>query len=220
MTDGPHPPYDWPDYGSTRWRAPHRPLVVLPEHLTEVTGPRLGAERVGEWDHDLTRQHEGVPLGQRIVVHGRVLDGDSRPVPATLVEVWQANAAGRYRHRGDERDSAPLDPNFSGAGRTMTDGEGRYRFVTIRPGAYPWKNHPNAWRPAHIHFSVFGVMRWSIGLRTPVWAGGSASRSRLGGRHGVSLRKSARPTPAADENVSQSPSAWATSAWRPSAQTP
>jgi len=152
----PHPPYDWPDYGSTRWRAPHRPLVVLPENLTEVSGPLLGAERVGERDHDLTRQHTGEPLGQRIIVHGRVLDGDSRPVSDTLVEVWQANAAGRYHHPGDERPTAPLDPNFSGAGRTLTDADGRYRFVTVKPGAYPWKNHHNAWRPAHIHFSVFG----------------------------------------------------------------
>ena len=153
---GVHPPYDWPDYGSTRWRAPHRPLAVLLERLTETTGPVSGAERVGEDDHDLTRQHPGAPLGQRIIVHGRVLDGEGRPVPGTLVEVWQANAAGRYRHPGDERDSAPLDPNFSGAGRAVTDADGRYRFVTIRPGAYPWKNHANAWRPAHIHFSVLG----------------------------------------------------------------
>jgi len=151
-----HPPYAWADYGSTRLRAPHRPLVALPQNLTEVTGPLLGAERVGERDHDLTRQHTGEPLGQRIIVQGRVLDGDGRPIPDTLVEVWQANAAGRYHHAGDERTTAPLDPNFSGAGRTMTDGAGRYRFVTVRPGAYPWKNHHNAWRPAHVHFSVFG----------------------------------------------------------------
>ena len=158
MTDdtGAHPPYAWPDYGSTRWRAPHRPLVVLPENLTEVTGPVLGAERVGEWDHDLTRQHAGEPLGQRIVVHGRVLGGDGRPVAGTLVEVWQANAAGRYHHAGDVRDSAPLDPNFSGAGRCVTDAAGNYKFVSIKPGAYPWRNTPNAWRPAHIHFGVFG----------------------------------------------------------------
>jgi len=153
---GCHPPYAWPEYGSTRWRAPQRPLAVLPRNLTEVTGPLLGADRVGKGDDDLTRQHAGEPLGQRIIVHGRVLDGAGRPVPDTLVEVWQANAAGRYRHAGDERHSAPLDPNFSGAGRTLTDGDGRYRFVTIRPGAYPWANHANAWRPAHIHFSVFG----------------------------------------------------------------
>jgi protocatechuate 3,4-dioxygenase beta subunit len=150
-----HPPYDWPDYGSTRWRAPHRPLAVLPEHLTEVTGPLLGAERVAEWDHDLTRQHTGEPLGQRIVVHGRVLDGDGRPVAGTLVEVWQANAAGRYRHVVDTFP-APVDPHFDGLGRVVTDSLGRYEFLTIKPGAYPWGNHHNAWRPAHIHFSLFG----------------------------------------------------------------
>jgi protocatechuate 3,4-dioxygenase beta subunit len=155
-TSGSHPPYAWPAYRSTGLRAPQRPLVPLPHNLTEVTGPVLGAERVGKWDHDLTRQHAGEPLGQRIVVHGRVADCDGRPVPDTLVEVWQANAAGRYHHAGDERDTAPLDPNFSGAGRTMTDADGRYRFVTVKPGAYPWRNHQNAWRPAHIHFSVFG----------------------------------------------------------------
>jgi protocatechuate 3,4-dioxygenase beta subunit len=154
--DSVHPPYAWPPYGSTRWRAPQRPLVVLPENLTEVTGPLFGAERVGESDHDLTRQHDGEPLGQRIIVWGRVVDAGGRPVPDTLVEVWQANAAGRYRHDADRRPSAPLDPNFSGAGRTLTDAEGRYRFVTVKPGAYPWRNHHNAWRPAHIHFSVFG----------------------------------------------------------------
>jgi protocatechuate 3,4-dioxygenase beta subunit len=153
---GTHPPFDWPAYRSTRWRAPHRPLVRLPENLAEPDGPVIGPERVGKWDHDLTRQHGGEPIGQRIVVHGRVLDGDGRPIPETLVEVWQANAAGRYDHPGDERDSAPLDPNFSGAGRAITDAGGRYRFVTVKPGAYPWKNHHNAWRPAHIHFSVFG----------------------------------------------------------------
>ena len=153
---GPHPPYYWPDYSGTRWRAPHRSLVVLPENLTEVTGPVFGDERVEKWDNDLTLQYGGEPLGQRIIVHGRVIDGDGRVVPDTLVEVWQANAAGRYHHPGDERDSAPLDPHFSGAGRTLTDADGRYRFVTIKPGAHPWKNHQNAWRPAHIYFSVFG----------------------------------------------------------------
>ena len=153
---GAHPPYDYPDYGSTHLRAPKRPLVVLPQNLTELTGPLLGAERVGEWDHDLTRQHRGEPVGQRLIVQGRVLDTDGRPVRDTLVEVWQANAASRYRHAGDQRPTAPLDPNFTGAGRTLTDGDGRYRFVTVKPGAYPWKNHHNAWRPAHIHFSLFG----------------------------------------------------------------
>ena len=127
----------------------------MAHRLTEVTGPLLGEGRVGEDDHDLTAQHPGEPLGERIVVTGRVLDGDGRPVAGTLVEVWQANAAGRYRHDRD-RHPAPLDPNFSGAGRCVTDAEGRWRFVTVKPGAYPWGNHDNAWRPAHIHFSVFG----------------------------------------------------------------
>jgi len=153
--DGVHPPLLWPDYRSTTARAPSRPLVHLPQGLTEVTGPLLGQDRVGELDADLTRQHAGEPIGQRIIVTGRVLDSGGRPVPDTLVEVWQANAGGRYRHVGDNWP-APLDPNFSGLGRTLTDGEGQYRFTTIRPGAYPWGNHHNAWRPAHIHFSLFG----------------------------------------------------------------
>lgn len=152
---GTHPPYDYPGYRSTSLRAPKRPLRVLPHMLTEVTGPLLGTERVGELDHDLTRQHPGEPQGQRIVVHGRLLDADGKPVRGQLVEVWQANAAGRYAHQADNWP-APLDPNFTGAGRCVTDDDGHYEFVTIRPGAYPWKNHPNAWRPAHIHFSVFG----------------------------------------------------------------
>ncbi len=149
------PPYAYPAYVATRSRAPARPLVAIPHGLTELTGPVLGEGRLGALDHDLTRQHEGEPLGQRIIVHGTVRDGDGRPVRRSLVEVWQANAGGRYRHEADQHP-APLDPNFSGAGRCLTDDEGRYRFVTVRPGAYPWKNHPNAWRPAHIHFSLFG----------------------------------------------------------------
>jgi protocatechuate 3,4-dioxygenase beta subunit len=123
--------------------------------LSEITGPVYGHERVGELDHDLTRQHDGEPIGQRIVVTGRLLDGDARPIRNQLVEVWQANSAGRYRHEVDQHP-APLDPNFTGAGRCLTDDDGRYRFVTIKPGSYPWQNHDNAWRPAHIHFSVFG----------------------------------------------------------------
>ena len=150
-----HPPLDWPDYGSTRLRAPRHPLRPLAHTLTELTGPLLGEGRVGELDHDLTRQHDGEPQGERIIVHGRVLEDDGRPVSRTLVEVWQANAAGRYPHDGD-RHPAPLDPNFSGVGRCLTDADGRFRFVTVKPGAYPWGNHPNAWRPAHIHFSLFG----------------------------------------------------------------
>jgi protocatechuate 3,4-dioxygenase beta subunit len=153
---GTHPPLDFEGYRSTRLRHPQQPLVYLPHTVTEVSGPQLGLERVtGELDHDLTRQHAGEPLGERIIVSGRVLDGDGRPIRNTLVEIWQANAAGRYRHKGD-RHPAPLDPNFSGAGRCVTDDEGRYRFITIKPGAYPWGNHPNAWRPQHIHFSLLG----------------------------------------------------------------
>jgi protocatechuate 3,4-dioxygenase beta subunit len=149
------PPYLFPDYGSTVKRAPARPLILLPHTLTELTGPLFGSDLVQPQDADLTRQHAGDPLGERIIVSGRVLDEGGRPVPHALVEVWQANAAGRYRHANDQHD-APLDPNFTGCGRALTDAEGRYRFVTIRPGAYPWRNHPNAWRPAHVHFSLFG----------------------------------------------------------------
>jgi protocatechuate 3,4-dioxygenase, beta subunit len=152
---GDHPPYLHPDYRSTRLRAPDHPLIVLPHTLSELTGPVFGHERIGPLDHDLTRRHAGEPLGERIVVTGRVLDGDGRPVRDSLVEIWQCNAAGRYVHR-DDQHPAPIDPNFTGAGRCVTDGEGRYRFVTIKPGAYPWNNHDNAWRPAHIHFSLFG----------------------------------------------------------------
>ena len=150
-----HPPYLYPDYKSTRLRAPKGPLVILPEALADTRGPAYGPGRIGDADDDLTRGHDGEPLGERIIVTGRVLDGDGRPVRNGLVEVWQANAAGRYTHQNDAHP-APLDPNFSGAGRCLTDGEGRYRFVTVKPGAYPWKNHDNAWRPAHIHFSLFG----------------------------------------------------------------
>jgi protocatechuate 3,4-dioxygenase, beta subunit len=153
--DDVHPPLWYPDYKSTVLRAPAKPLVLLPHTLTELTGPAYGHERIGETDNDLTRQHAEEPIGQRIIVHGRVLDSDGRAVPNALVEIWQANASGRYRHVVDNWP-APLDPNFTGAGRTLTDSEGRYRFVTIKPGIYPWKNHLNAWRPAHIHFSLFG----------------------------------------------------------------
>jgi protocatechuate 3,4-dioxygenase beta subunit len=152
---GTHPPYLHPAYRSTVLRAPSRPLQSLPQTLTEINGPLLGESRVGPLDHDLTRQHAGEPVGQRIVVTGRVTDGDGRPVPNSLVELWQANAGGRYAHDGD-RHPAPLDPNFTGVGRCMTDASGTYRFVTIKPGAYPWNNHDNAWRPAHLHFSLFG----------------------------------------------------------------
>jgi protocatechuate 3,4-dioxygenase beta subunit len=150
------PPYLHPDYRSTVLRAPTRPLVKLPnEWFHHVPGPTFGSVPVGPDDHDLTRQHAGEPLGERIIVTGRVLDSDGRPIRHTLVEIWQANAAGRYVDPVDDHP-APLDPNFTGAGRCLTDSEGRYRFVSVKPGAYPWRNHPNAWRPAHIHFSLFG----------------------------------------------------------------
>jgi protocatechuate 3,4-dioxygenase beta subunit len=150
-----NPPYLWPDYVATITRAPKRPLIVIPQTLSEITGPAFGHERVGPLDHDLTRQHECEPQGERIILHGRVLDGDGRPVRNALVEIWQANAAGRYHHQVDVHP-APIDPNFTGAGRCLTDGGGRYRFITIKPGAYPWQNHDNAWRARHIHISLFG----------------------------------------------------------------
>jgi len=149
------PPALYPDYKSTVKRSPRQELVRIPHTLSELTGPLYGRESVRPGDDDLTGQHPGEPIGERIIVHGRVLDEDGRPVPNTLVEIWQANACGRYRHQR-EQHPAPLDPNFTGAGRAATDAQGCYRFVTIKPGAYPWGNHPNAWRPAHIHFSVFG----------------------------------------------------------------
>jgi protocatechuate 3,4-dioxygenase, beta subunit len=153
--DPAQPAYLHPDYVSTRLRAPKRPLIILPHTESELTGPAYGHEAIGELDHDLTRQHSGEPLGERIIVTGRVLDSAGKPVRSALIEIWQANAAGRYHHDVD-RHPAPLDPNFTGAGRCLTDDEGRYRFVSVKPGAYPWRNHPNAWRPAHIHLSIFG----------------------------------------------------------------
>ena len=150
------PPYLHPDYRSTVLRAPSQQLVRLPdEWFHHAPGPAFGRIPVHPTDNDLTVQHAGEPIGERIIVTGRVLDSDGRPVPRTLVEIWQANAAGRYVDPGDQHP-APLDPNFTGAGRCLTDAWGRYRFVTVKPGAYPWRNHPNAWRPAHIHFSLFG----------------------------------------------------------------
>jgi protocatechuate 3,4-dioxygenase, beta subunit len=151
----PHPPLLYPDYRATRTRAPSRPLADLRPTLTELTGPVLGDSRVSEGDNDLTAQHDGEPQGQRIVVHGRLRESGGRAVPDSLIEVWQCNAAGRYRHAVD-RHPAPLDPNFTGVGRCLTDAEGRFRFVTIKPGAYPWHNQLIPWRPGHIHFSVFG----------------------------------------------------------------
>ena len=149
------PPYLHPDYRATRMRAPAQEPVRLPhEWFHHAPGPVFGRIAVRPEDTDLTRQHQGEPLGQRIILSGRVTDSDGRAVTNTLVEIWQANAAGRYLDPVDDHP-APLDPNFTGAGRCLTDGDGRYRFVTVKPGAYPWRNHTNAWRPAHVHFSLF-----------------------------------------------------------------
>ena len=154
---GTQPPNLSPEYKSTLLRAPTRPLAALVQTLSEVTGPVYGHDSAGPLDADLTAnaRKTGEPLGERIIVTGRVLDEAGRPVPHTLVEVWQANAAGRYVHIADQHD-APLDQNFLGAGRCVTDADGRYSFKTVKPGAYPWGNHFNGWRPAHIHVSLFG----------------------------------------------------------------
>lgn len=153
-----HPPIISPGYKSTILRGPKKPLITIDENLMDSRLPVYGESAIGKWDHDLTKNSRinGEPQGERIVVCGTVMDETGRPIPNTLVELWQANAAGRYVHRVDQHD-APLDPNFLGAGRTMTDENGFYKFYTIKPGAYPWGNHPNAWRPNHIHFSLFGT---------------------------------------------------------------
>jgi protocatechuate 3,4-dioxygenase beta subunit len=153
-----HPPYLYESYRSTVKRSPQAPLLPLPQTLSELTGPVYGEGAIQPLDNDLTRNavKNGEVIGERIIVVGRVLDEDGRPVPDALIEIWQANACGRYIHKVDQHP-APLDPNFTGAGRCLTDKNGEYCFITIRPGAYPWGNHENAWRPAHIHFSLFGA---------------------------------------------------------------
>lgn len=153
--DAADPPHLYPDYKGTTRRAPSRPLIMIPQTLSEITGPVYGHSDVRPEEADLTKQHAGEPQGERIIVRGRLLDERGRPVPNSLVEIWQCNAAGRYIHKVDQHP-APLDPNFTGAGRCVTDENGNYQFTTIKPGAYPWRNHPNAWRPAHIHFSLLG----------------------------------------------------------------
>ncbi|MCD0448921.1 protocatechuate 3,4-dioxygenase subunit beta [Actinocorallia sp. API 0066] len=151
-----HPDRAYAPYRSSALRHPRKPLVVVRDpEAVELSGPVFGTTDVTELDTDLTRQHTGEPLGERMTVTGRVLDRDGRPVRGQLVEIWQANAAGRYAHQRDGHP-APLDPNFTGVGRCRTDDDGRYAFTTIKPGPYPWRNHTNAWRPAHIHFSLFG----------------------------------------------------------------
>lgn len=153
-----HPPLIYPPYKSSLKRGPTKPLVPIATSLAQMTGPVYGHDAVGPLDHDLTKNaiKDGEPQGERIIVTGRVLDSTGRPLAGELIEVWQANAAGRYAHKADQHN-APLDPNFFGGGRCLTDAEGRYRFSTIKPGAYPWGNHDNAWRPNHIHLSLFGT---------------------------------------------------------------
>lgn len=153
-----HPPHLYPPYTSSIKRAPHELLIPLPAALRDHRGPVFGTDRIRPDDHDTTRnaRMNGDPLGERIIVRGRLLDSAGRPVRGALIETWQANAAGRYIHKLDQH-AAPLDPNFTGTGRMLTDEHGEYELISIRPGAYPWRNHHNAWRPAHIHFSVFGT---------------------------------------------------------------
>jgi protocatechuate 3,4-dioxygenase beta subunit len=156
LVPGTQPDYLYPSYASSVKRAPGRPLILVPHTLSELTGPVFGYDTIRPTDNDLTRQHAGEPLGERIFVSGRVLDDNNRPVRNALIEIWQANAAGRYLHHADTHN-APLDPNFTGYGRVLTDDRGHYHFTTIKPGAYPWGNHHNAWRPQHIHLSLFGA---------------------------------------------------------------
>lgn len=158
-----HPPYIYPEYKSTILRGPKKPLIAIEHSLSELTIPAFGHGQMQEFDNDLTingratnGQLVGEPLGERIQVSGRILDEYGRPQVGILVEIWQANAAGRYIHKSDQHH-APIDPNFFGGGRCVSDENGRYSFMSIKPGAYPWGNHHNAWRPNHIHFSLFGM---------------------------------------------------------------
>lgn len=149
------PPFHHAGYQSTNLRGPNKdPLIIRPGN-TELHTPIFGESRIRPNDNDLTAQHEAEPLGEKIIVAGQLLDSKGHPVPNQLIEIWQANSSGRYAHLLDDHP-APLDPNFSGGGRTLTDAEGFYKFITIKPAAYPWANHVNAWRPAHVHFSLFG----------------------------------------------------------------
>ena len=154
VTPGTQPPNDFPEYGSTHKRHPLQPLLRIPQTVTEITGPRFSPSHYPA-TIDLSKHGSHEAMGERIVVRGRVLDENGRPVPDTMIELWQANAAGRYAHERDQHD-APLDPHFKGEGRVFTDADGWYQFTSIKPGAYPWRNHFNAWRPNHIHYSLFG----------------------------------------------------------------
>jgi protocatechuate 3,4-dioxygenase, beta subunit len=153
-----HPPANTPGYKSTTYRAPRRALLHLPQSIGEVSGPVFGHGRLDPLDNDLITNYatDGEAIGERISVHGKVMDEDARPVPGALIEIWQANAGGKYRHVNDKYQAA-LDPNFGGCGRVISDAEGKYAFRTIRPGPYPFPNDGCAWRPAHIHLSIFGA---------------------------------------------------------------
>ena len=152
-----HPPAYAPTYKTSVLRSPQKSLISLQNSLSEITGPVFSADELGPLDHDLIMNYakDGLPIGERIIVHGYVLDENGRPVPNALVEVWQANAGGRYRHKKDTY-IAPIDPNFGGCGRVLTDRDGHYVYRTIKPGPYPWRNNVNDWRPAHIHYSLSG----------------------------------------------------------------
>lgn len=152
-----HAPALTPGYKTSVLRSPRCALISIEQTLSEITAPRFRADELGPLDHDLILNFakDGLPIGERLIVHGRVRDELGRPVPNALVEVWQANAGGRYRHRND-RYLAPIDPNFGGCGRCLTDADGYYFFRTIKPGPYPWRNRINDWRPSHIHFSLSG----------------------------------------------------------------
>jgi len=150
------PRLDYPPYRSSTLRYPTKDLQHTDPETIELAAPVFGLRDVDPLESDLTIQHSGEPIGERMVVTGRLLDGDGRALAGALIEIWQANAAGRYVHSGDQHP-APIDPNFTGAGRCLTDADGTYEFTTIKPGPYPWRNHLNAWRPAHIHFSLFGT---------------------------------------------------------------
>jgi protocatechuate 3,4-dioxygenase, beta subunit len=152
---GSQPANDTPSYGSTHLRHPKQSLLRIPSTVTESTGPHFDAAHFQALP-DLSVVNGKQALGERIIVRGRVVDEDDRPIPHTMIEIWQANASGRYDHPGDQHD-APLDSNFHGSGRIFSDSDGWYQFVTIKPGAYPWRNHENAWRPNHIHYSLFGT---------------------------------------------------------------
>lgn len=154
ITPGTQPPNDFPPYGSTHKRHPKQTLLRIPQTVTEITGPRFSRMQYPPI-LDMAKRDGHEALGERIIVRGRVLDEDGRPVSDTMLEIWQANAAGRYNHERDQHD-APLDPHFRGEGRVFTDAAGWYQFTSIKPGAYPWRNHDNAWRPNHIHFALFG----------------------------------------------------------------